>query len=238
MAATKLGNPEWAQFLEASSEDDMKSAGTRTILFVALCAALLLPAWAARAAAQTKPLIGNLSAAKSLGSPSAPITIEVFADFQCPQCRLFYLTTTQQLLDNYVSTGKVYLVHHDFPLNMHSHSHEAAEWANAAAAAGKFEAAEKALYEQQDTWGPTGQIEQVLAAALSPADMKKIREIHTTQLAAIDASIEADMALGNSRNVNGTPTIFVTHRGQRTMLPQGGVNYDLLKQYLDYLLQH
>jgi protein-disulfide isomerase len=215
----------------------MKSAGIRVIALVAFSVALLLPAWTAPAVDQPK-LLGNLSAAKSLGSPSAPITIEVFADFQCPQCRLFYLTTTQQLLDNYVSTGKVYLVHHDFPLNMHSHSHEAAEWANSAAAAGKFEIAEKALYENQDTWGPTGQIEQVLAQAFPPADMKKIRDIHTADLGPIDASIMADMELGNSRNVNGTPTIFVTHRGQRTMLPQGGVTYDLLKQYLDYLLQH
>lgn len=216
----------------------MKSAGLKTFLFVAFCAALLLPACTIPAAAQAKTSIANLSAEKSLGSPSAPITIEVFADFQCPQCRLFYLTTTQQLIDNYVSTGKVYLIHHDFPLNMHSHSHEAAEWANAAAAAGKFAEVEKILYEKQDTWGPTGQIEQVLAESLPPADMKKIREIHATQLGAIDASIMADMELGNSRNVNGTPTIFVTHRGQKTMLPQGGVSYDLLKQYLDYLLQH
>ena len=28
---------------------------------------------------------------------------------------IFYLTTTRQLIDNYVSTGKVYLVHREFP---------------------------------------------------------------------------------------------------------------------------
>jgi hypothetical protein len=46
------------------------------------------------------------------------------------------------------------------------------------------------------------------------------------------------MALGNTRNVSGTPTVFVTHRGNSTTLPQGGVNYPLLKGYLDYLLAH
>src|SRR5579862_25077 len=170
----------------------------------------------------------DLTARKSLGSPSAPITIEVFADFQCPQCRNFFLTTTQQLIDNYVSTGKVYLVHHDFPLNMHSNSRQAAHWANAAALAGKFETAEFTLYDKQDTWGPTGQIDQVLAAAFSPADMKKIRDLNTSQSAQIDASIMKDMALGNMRNVQGTPTIFVSHRGESTVLPQGGVTYSLL----------
>jgi protein-disulfide isomerase len=216
----------------------MKSAGWKIIFFAAFALVSLIPVLVGPAAAQIKAPVGNLSAKKSLGSPTAPITMEVFADFQCPQCRLFFLTTTQQLIDSYVSTGKVYLVHHDFPLNMHSHSHEAAEWANAAAIDGKFETAERTLYEKQDTWGPTGQIEQVLAGAFPPADMKKIRDIETTQTAEIDAAIQADMALGNSRNVNGTPTIFVTHRGQTTMLPQGGVNWEILKQYLDYLLAH
>jgi protein-disulfide isomerase len=216
----------------------MKSAGWKIIFVVALALALLIPVLAGPAAAQTKAPVGSLTAKKSLGSPSAPITVEVFADFQCPQCRLFFLTTTQQLIDSYVSTGKVYLVHHDFPLNMHSHSHQAAEWANAAAIDGKFEMAERALYEKQDTWGPTGQIEEVLAGVFPAADMKKIRDIESTQLSEIDAAIQSDMALGNSRNVNGTPTIYVTHRGQTTMLPQGGVNWEILKQYLDYLLAH
>jgi protein-disulfide isomerase len=205
----------------------------------AFAAMLSLPVLLATVGGQIKaPPPSDLAARKSLGSATAPITVEVFADFQCPQCKIFYLTTTQQLIDNYVSTGKVYLVHHDFPLSMHSNSRQAAHWANAAALAGKFQVAEHALYEKQETWGPTGQIEQVLAGALPPADMKKVRDLNVSQSAQIDAAIQKDMALGNSRNVGGTPTIFVSHRGQSTVMPQGGVDYRLLKQYLDYLLAH
>ncbi len=223
----------------------MKASGWNATLFVTAVAVMLgLPALVGTVGGQTKappsapPSSSDLTARKSLGSPSAPITVEVFADFQCPQCRNFFLTTTQQLIDNYVSTGKVYLVHHDFPLSMHSNSRVAAHWANAAALAGKFEEAEHALYDKQDTWGPTGQIEPVLAAALTPADMKKVRELNVSQSSQIDASIQKDTALGNMRNVMGTPTIFVSHRGESTVLPQGGVTYSLLKQYLDYLLAH
>lgn len=213
------------------------------LFILAIAAMLSLPAWVGTVAGQTKvppspPSSSDLTAKKSLGSPSAPITIEVFADFQCPQCRVFFLTTTQQLIDNYVSSGKVFLVHHDFPLSMHSNSRQAAHWANAAALAGKFEIAEHALYDKQDTWGPTGQIEPVLAAALPPADMKKVRDLNASQSSQIDAAIQKDMALGNMRNVMGTPTIFVSHRGETTTMPQGGVTYPLLKQYLDYLLAH
>jgi protein-disulfide isomerase len=85
---------------------------------------------------QAKVSPTDLTTDKSLGSREAPITLEVFADYQCPQCRLFYETVTKQLIDTYVNTGKVYLVHRDFPLSMHSYSHQAAHWLNAAAAAG------------------------------------------------------------------------------------------------------
>ena len=39
------------------------------------------------------------------------------------------------------------------------------------------------------------------------------------------------------RNVNQTPTVFVTAHGKTEALPGGGVDYNLLKQYFDYLLR-
>lgn len=179
----------------------------------------------------------DMTALKAMGSKDAPIQIEVFSDYQCPQCRIFYLETARQLMQSYIPAGKVYYIHRDFPLSMHSHSREAARWASAAALAGVFETAELTLYSKQDDWGSTGKIEDVLASAISPADMKKVRMIEATQGPQIDAAIAKDMALGDSRGVNGTPTIYVFHKGQMTPLPPGGVNYSLLKQYIDYLLQ-
>lgn len=195
--------------------------------------ALAGPLWG-----QARITPADLTAAKSLGSREAPITIEVFADYQCPQCRLFYETVTRQLIDTYVATGKVYLIHRDFPLSMHTYSHQAAHWLNAAAAAGYYATVEQALYDKQDEWAPTGKIEPILAGVLSPVEMKKVRLIESTEGPQLDAAVASDMALGNSKHVDGTPTIFVSHRGQVTQLPTGGVNYALLKQYLDYLLQH
>lgn len=181
----------------------------------------------------------EITAAKSSGVHQAPITIEVFSDYQCPQCKVFFQDTLHQLMDNYVYSGKVYFIHRDFPLPMHAHSRDAARWATAAAMVSHdtFEAAEPVLYGKQDDWGSTGKVEDALAGAISPADMKKMRQIMATDGTAIDAAIASDIALGDSRGVNGTPTIYVSHNGQTTPLPPGGVNYSLLKQYLDYLLQ-
>lgn len=193
----------------------------------------LVPVDAARA--QKRVSAAELAALKSLGSRSAPITIEIFSDFQCPACKNNFQATVRPLIDNYVSTGKVYLVHRDYPLPMHSHSRDAARWANAAAALGKFERVEEVLYAKQETWGQNGNVEAALSGVLTPAELKRAREM--VQSGQLDAAIDRDIALGNSQRVNQTPSIFVTHRGQTTALPAGGVNYSLLKQYLDYLLK-
>ena len=200
---------------------------------LAVAAALIVPSLAG----QAKLTPAELTAAKSIGSRQAPITLEIFSDYQCPDCKRLHTTTTRQVIDNYVSTGKVYLVHRDFPLSMHTYSRQAARWLNAAAAAGVYQVTENALYAKQEEWGASGNIEQALASALPAADMRKVRAMEVSQRAQLDAAVQAYMNLGNARNVTGTPSIFVIHRGQMTPLPAGSVSYALLKQYLDYLLQ-
>jgi protein-disulfide isomerase len=207
------------------------------ILTAGLIASAALLA-AAGTPAQMRLSPESLTAAKSLGSSSAPVRIDEFSDFQCPACGNFYRNTLRQVIDNYVSTGKVFVVHHDFPLSMHSHSREAARWANAAAAAGLFEPVEQALFTHQDDWGETGKIEPMLAETLSAAEMKKVEMIYQQDAAQLDAAIEADLALGHTKNVEQTPSIFVTAHGTMQALPPGGVSYPLMKQYLDYLLGH
>jgi protein-disulfide isomerase len=197
-----------------------------------LVAALVVPSLVG----QAKLAPAELTLKKSLGSPTAPIKLEIFSDYQCPACREMYLTTTRQLIDNYVSTGKVYLVHRDFPLAMHSYSRVAARWLNAAAAVGSFQAAEDVLYSKQDQWGSTGNIEQALASSLPAAEMSKVRAMELAQRTQLDAAVQSDINMGNSRNVTGTPTTFVVHHGQTIPLPSGPVPYPLLKQYLDSLL--
>lgn len=199
---------------------------------LALAAALAVPSLVG----QAKLTPADLTLKKSLGNPLAPIKLEIFSDYQCPACREMHLNTTRQIIDNYVSTGKVYLVHRDFPLTMHSHSREAARWLNAAAAAGDFQAAEVVLYTKQDQWGATGNIEQALASALPPAEMSKVRAMELAQRSQLDAAVQSDVNMGTQRNVSGTPSVFVVHHGQTIPLPSGPVPYPLLKQYLDSLL--
>ena len=170
---------------------------------------------------------------KAFGSKSAPITMEVFSDFQCPACRTLYMTIWRQLFDDYVSTGKVYLIHRDFPLPMHAHSRVAARYASAAARLGKYEQVERVLFENQDSWTASGDIDGTVAKVLTPAQMVKVRAL--VKDGALDEAIEKDIALGHFYNVSQTPTSVFRANGQT--YPYGGVmSYDILRQFLNQLL--
>ncbi|HYL11195.1 MAG TPA: thioredoxin domain-containing protein [Candidatus Acidoferrales bacterium] len=184
-----------------------------------------------RTKATTPP---DLAALKAYGSKTAPITMEVFSDYQCPSCRAFYQDTYRLVIDNYVSSGKVYLVHRDFPLNIHAYSRQAARYANAAARIGKFDKAEEALYAKQDAWDKDGNLEGALSSVLTPSEMAKVRKFVNGN--DLDAAIEKDMAEGNNLRVTQTPTIIITCKGQ-TYPISGGVSYPVLRQFFDQLLK-
>ena len=170
---------------------------------------------------------------RAYGSKNAPISLEVFSDFQCPACKQLYKTTNQLLLDNYVNSNKVYLIHRDFPLPMHAYSKIAARYVRAAAQLGKGEQAEKALFDNQEKWEKSGDVDGTLAGALSAAEMTKIRAV--AKGTSLDAVIEKDVALGKGYNVNQTPTSVIHYKGQ-TYPVVGVVSYDVLHSFLDQLL--
>ncbi|MGB2900444.1 MAG: thioredoxin domain-containing protein [Candidatus Acidiferrum sp.] len=170
---------------------------------------------------------------KAFGSKSAPVAMEVFSDFQCPACKTLYISTNRKIMDDYVSTGKVYLIHRDFPLAMHAHSRVAARYARAAAQLGKNEPVEQALFQNQEKWEQSGDVDGTVAAVLSPAEMAKVRAL--VKGGTLDAAIDKDFALGQLYRVNQTPTT-VFHSGGQTYPYAGVMSYDTLKSFLDQLL--
>jgi protein-disulfide isomerase len=200
-----------------------------TILFCLLSAFAVL---VARATSQAEG-VTDIDPHKAFGSRTAPITMEVFSDFQCPACKTLYTSTNRQLMDNYVSTGKVYLIHRDFPLPMHAYSRIAARYARAAAQIGKFEPVEQVLFQNQEKWEQTGDVDGTVASVLSAAEMAKVRAL--VKGGTLDAGIDKDSALGQMYRVSQTPTTVFHSKGQ-TYPFAGVMTYDMLKQFLDQLL--
>ncbi len=179
---------------------------------------------------------------KTFGSPTAPITMEVFSDYECPSCRAFFEQTLRPMMNDYVAAGKVYLVQRDFPLPMHPYSHQAARWANAAAEIGKFEEVDSALFDNQNAWSADGNMVKYVAGAMSAADFKRVEKImqgcepQATSGCAVDAWISSDVALGNQVPVRATPTYVISYKGRRLDPGSGVVSWPLLKQFFNSLM--
>ena len=182
---------------------------------------------------QTAAPLPDIDPRLAFGSKTAPVTIEIFSDFQCPACKSLYMATNRQLMDTYVSTGKVYLIHRDFPLAMHAHSRVAAQYARASAHIGKFEQVEQALFQNREKWEQTGDVDGTVAAVLTPAEINKVRAL--VKSGSLDAAIEKDIALGHVYKVNQTPTM-IFHVKDQTYPYAGPVSYDILRPFLEQLL--
>lgn len=171
---------------------------------------------------------------KTIGSRSAPITMEVFSDFQCPACANLYFSALRPMMADYVHTGKVFFVHRDNPLSIHPYARDAARMANAAAQLGKFERVVEAIYATQQSWSvDPAKLDAAVATVLTPAEMNQVR--NAMRSPEVEKAIESDLALGKNVPVTSTPTVVLTRRGQRIPLP-GGVSYPLLRNVLDQLL--
>jgi protein-disulfide isomerase len=187
----------------------------------------------AKAAPQLAAGITDVDPHKAFGSKNAPVIMEIFSDYQCPSCKALFLNTNRQLMDNYVTTGKVYLIHRDFPLAMHAYSRIAARYARAAAVLGKTESVEQAIYQNQEKWEQSGDVDGTVAAVLSPKEMTKVRDL--VKGGTLDSLIDKDYAMGQMYRVNQTPTTVFHCKGQ-TYPYSGAMSYDILKQFLDQLL--
>jgi protein-disulfide isomerase len=193
-----------------------------------------------RGLVMTMALFSALTAARAAesgdcirGKATSPIKIEVFSDFQCPACRAFYLETIKQVMTEYGDTGKACIAYREFPLNMHAHAKEAARYGHAALKISPqlWSQVADALFQNQDTWATSGDIESVLAKALAPKDLAAIKKLVAAP-AALDAAIEADIKLGTEKEINSTPTFFVTASGKTEKVP-GAIRFPILKRYLD-----
>lgn len=179
--------------------------------------------------------VKDIDPAKAFGSKSAAVVMEVFTDFQCPACKQLYTTTLQRVMDNYVNTGKIYMVHRDFPLAMHAYSTVAAAYSRAACHIGRCQEVEDALFQNQEKWEMNGDVKGTVASVLSPAEMKRVQEL--VDNGTLTPLIDRDRQIGQAVPVTQTPTSIIHTRDGQTYPVVGYVSYDVLKTLLDQLVK-
>ena len=139
-----------------------------------------------------------------LGKENAPVTLVIFADFQCPFCK-----KVQPLLDELLrkNSDKVKIVFKHLPLQMHKQARSAALAAIAAQKQRKFWEMHDALFEISNNLSEEG-IKK--AAAGLGLDMELFRRDRNSQSSA--ERLKKDMADAEKAGVGGTPTLFINGR--------------------------
>ncbi|MGB7759486.1 MAG: thioredoxin domain-containing protein [Bryobacteraceae bacterium] len=191
-----------------------------------LGAVALLWLWPAMAA------VSDIDPGKTAGDPAAPVTIQVFSDFECPACKVLHERTLPLLQRDFVATGKVYLVHREFPLPMHAHSREAASYATAAARLSLYQPVADALFRDQLAWSANGKVWDTVASVLTPSQQKRVKAV--ADAASVLGEILRDVNLGHAVPVTSTPTLVVS-RGEKRYPVSGTLSYEILRSLINDL---
>ncbi|MEP6618477.1 MAG: thioredoxin domain-containing protein [bacterium] len=156
-----------------------------------------------------------------MGSPTAPIEVIEFADYECPGCGQYSTLTEPDVRTRLVNTGKVRIRFMDFPLDIHKNTWDASLAASCANEQGKFWEMHDLIFANQDKWngeatsrprGPLGDLAKSLNLDMSKYGSCMDAETHRAQ-------IQANQAEGLRRQVNSTPTFVIADQVVAGALP-------------------
>jgi len=153
---------------------------------------------------------------KALGDPTAPVTIEVFEDFQCPACKSFSEQIEPRIIDAYVATGDVYYIYRHWPfLDDRAPRNESDQAAAASMCAGD----ENRFWDYHDilfaNWsgenqGAFNDKRLVAFAEALELDMPAFNSCFSANLH--EEVINSDLQKGKDAGVTGTPAVMVNGR--------------------------
>jgi protein-disulfide isomerase len=155
------------------------------------------------------------------GNANAPVTVDVYADFQCPYCAQFE-PVVEQLAPDYIDPGKVKVTFHNFSF-IGPESDSAAQAVMCAGDQNKFWMFENDLYKHQGTENSGVFTADNLKKMAAAAGMNASQFNSCLDSGKYASAVQQQTAEGRQRGVQSTPTFFVN--GQ---IHEGAVPYDQL----------
>ncbi len=165
-----------------------------------------------------------------MGSPTAPVEILEYGDFECGACAQFAIVTEHDVRAKLVQSGQARFRFMDFPLPGHANSVPAHIAAACANDQGKFWEMHDQLFQNQHKWNgqvtrnPTGEFESYAEAIGLDQNAWETCYDERRHLPKIQASV----AQGNQLRVNSTPSFIIGGK-----LYSGALGYDKLKELVD-----
>ena len=154
----------------------------------------------------------DLSGQPFLGQASAPVTLVVFEDFKCPNCKNFEDNSMPTIQSKYIDTGKVKLYKLNFPFigPDSTTAAEAAECAYIQKSNDGYNTFATLLFraqgEETTQWATKDKMNELAGYVdgLDAAKFKTCLDGDTTK-----TQVDADKAQANKAGVNATPSVFV-----------------------------
>lgn len=154
---------------------------------------------------------------RALGRAGAPVTLVVWADFQCPVCARLAEEVEPILVNRYVTSGLLRIEHRDAAiLGMGGSGDEsllAAAAARAADEQGAYWTFHDWLFANQDGENRGGFSRERLVAIATAAGLDIARFEASLDGGAGRTAAQAETAAGRATGINGTPTLEID--GQR-----------------------
>ncbi len=164
----------------------------------------------------TALLTGLPQNGNSLGSPTAPVTLQYFGDLECPICRKFTEGALKPLIQTWVRQGKLRIEYHN--LETATREPETFKTQQAAALAAGQQAKmwnfiETFYHEQgqEDSGYVTEQYIRNIAEQVPGLDLAKWTSERTKP--EFTSKIEADAQAANAAGFTGTPSFLIGHTG-------------------------
>lgn len=166
-----------------------------------------------------------------LGSPTAAVTVEEFADFQCGSCAATH-PVMKEIQSIYGS--KIKLIFRNYPLQMHDKAYDAAVVAEAAGIQGKFWQMQDQLFTNQQTWAsPSANAKQLWNEYAQKIGLDVQQFQNDVAGLAAKSRVDQDMGRGKVLGISSTPTIYVNGES----VPFQMANVQGLRTIIDQKLQ-
>jgi protein-disulfide isomerase len=141
------------------------------------------------------------------GNPNAPVTLEEFADFQCPSCGAYY-PELKKIESEFGERLRV--IFRERPLvPPHEHALIAAQAAEAAGLQNRFWEMHDKLYENQKAWVEAKDVVPMLVDYAKQIGLDTDRFMRDLNGEAVASRIFQDGKRAHALGVNTTPTFFV-----------------------------